>query len=148
MGHGLLISSSTKNKLNTKSSTETEIVDVDGFMPDICRTQYFIAAQGYNVKDKCLHHDNKSSIILENNGKASSAKMTKRINIWYFFITNKVNNGEVSIVWCPTWENIGYYMIKTLQCAMFRNFRYQTMGVILAADMGPGKVKVEHLRSS
>jgi hypothetical protein len=45
-------------------------------------------AQGYYVKDNVLFQDNKSSIILEKNGKASSSKHTKHINIQYFFITN------------------------------------------------------------
>jgi hypothetical protein len=47
-------------------------------------------AQGYNVKDNVLFQDNNSSILLENNGKASSRKRTKHINIRYFFITDRV----------------------------------------------------------
>jgi hypothetical protein len=50
-------------------------------------------AQGYVVKD------NKSSIILEKNGKASSSKRTNHINIRYFFITKRFNKEEVSVVW-------------------------------------------------
>ena len=43
---------------------------------------------------------------------------------------------------------IGDYMTKPLQGAMFVNFRDQIMGVIQAADPGPGKVKVEQLRKA
>jgi hypothetical protein len=94
-GGGLLIVrvfpivSSTKQKLNTRSSTETEIVGADDFMPAICWTRYFMKAQGYCVKDNVLIQDNKSSILLEKNGKASSSKRTKHINIRYFFITER-----------------------------------------------------------
>ena len=70
LGRGSPIISSTKQKINTKSSTEIEIVSIDNFMPAICWNRYFIAAQGYNVRDNRLHQDNKSSIILEKNGKA------------------------------------------------------------------------------
>ncbi len=38
MGRGFLISVSTKQKLNTKSSTECELVGVDDMMPIICWT--------------------------------------------------------------------------------------------------------------
>ena len=69
----------------------------------------------------------------------------ERVNIWYFFIANRVNNGEFSVFWCPTGDMIGEYMTKPLQGDMFSNSRDQIMGVILAADMGPGKVKVEQL---
>jgi hypothetical protein len=102
MGRGFPIVSSTKQKLNTKSSTETEIVGADDFMPAICWTRYFMKAQGYGVRDNVLFQDNKSSILLEKNGKASSSKRTKHINIRYFFITDRVSDNEVSVVWCPT----------------------------------------------
>jgi hypothetical protein len=90
LGRGFPIVSSTKQKLNTRSSTETEIVGADNFMTAICWTRYFMKAQVYGVKDNVLFQDNKSSIILENNGKASSSKRTKHISIRYFFITDHV----------------------------------------------------------
>jgi hypothetical protein len=91
LGRGFPIVSSTKQKLNTRSSTETEIMGADNFMPAIRWTRYFTKAQGYGVKDNVLFQDNKSSIILEKNGKASSSKRTKHINIRYFFITDIVS---------------------------------------------------------
>ena len=93
---------------------ETEIVEVDSFIPAICWTRYFIAAQGYNVKYNHLHQDNKISILMENNGKASSSKWTKHINIQYLLNTDIVKKGEVSVVWCPTGDMIGDYMTKLL----------------------------------
>jgi hypothetical protein len=60
----------------------------DDFMPEICWTRYYMKGQGCVVKDNVLFQDNKSSILLEKNGKASSSKLNKHINIRYFFITN------------------------------------------------------------
>jgi hypothetical protein len=82
-----------------------------------------------------------SSILLEKNGKASSGKRTKHINIRYFFVTDRIAKGEVSVVWCPTGDMIGDYMTKPLQGALFRKFRDQIMGVSSAQDPGPGKAK-------
>jgi hypothetical protein len=42
-------------------------------------------------EDNIFFQDNKSSILLEKNGKASSSKCTKNINIRYFFITDRVS---------------------------------------------------------
>jgi hypothetical protein len=98
-------------------------------------------AQGYQVQDNVLFQDNKSAILLEKNGKASSSKRTKHINIRYFFITERVNKGDVSLVWCPTGDMIGDFMTKPLQGALFRKFRDQIMGVVPARDPGPGKTK-------
>jgi hypothetical protein len=93
--------------------------------------------QGYQVQD------NKSMILLEKNGKASSSKHTKHINIWYFFITNHVDKGDLSLVWCPTRDMIGDFMTKPLQGALFSKFRDQIMGVVPAQDPGPGKAKTK-----
>jgi hypothetical protein len=96
-------------------------------------------AQGYGVKDNVLFQDNKSSIILEKNGKASSSNRTKHINIRYFFTTDRLKKEEVSVVWCPTGDMIGDFATKPLQGALFRKFRDQIMGVIPARDPGSGK---------
>ena len=86
LGRGFPISVSTKQKLNTRSSTESELVGVDDMMPIICWTRYFLLSQGYGIIENLLLQDNKSSILLERNGRASSGKRTRHINIRYFFI--------------------------------------------------------------
>jgi hypothetical protein len=121
LGRVFPIVSSTKQKMNIISSTEKEIVGADNFMPAICWTRYFRKAQGYGVKDNVLFQDKKSSILLEKNEKASSSKRTKHINIRYLFITDRVVKKEVSVVWCPTGDTIGYYSTKPLQGALFRD---------------------------
>ena len=51
MGHGFPLSSSTKQKLNTRSSTESEVVGVDDLMPAILWMRNFLQAKGYGVKE-------------------------------------------------------------------------------------------------
>jgi hypothetical protein len=114
MGRGFPIVSSTNQKLNTRSSTESELVSVDNMMPIIVWSCYFLMAQGYGVTQNLLLQDNKSSMLLEMNGKASSGKRTHHINIQYFFITYRVNMKEVEIEWCPTKKMVAYFMTKPL----------------------------------
>ena len=73
---------------------------------------------------------------------------TKHINIRYFFITDRVDKGDVSLVWCPTGDMIGDFMTKPLQGALFWKFRDQIMGVIPAQDPGQGKDKKVNIKSS
>ncbi len=141
MGRGFPIVNSTKQKLNTRSSTESEIVGVDDCMPAICWTRYFMDAQGYGIQENIVFQDNKSAILMEKNGKASSSKRTKHINIRYYFVTDRINKKELTVEWCPTGDMIGDYMTKPTQGALFRKFRDQIMGVVPAQDPGPGKVK-------
>ena len=100
-------------------------------------------AQGYQVQDNVLYQDNQSAILLEKNGKASSSRRTKHINIRYFFITDRVDKGDVSLVWCPTADMIGDYATKPVQGALFRKFRDQIMGVVPAQEPGTGKSKTK-----
>ena len=141
MGRGFPIVNSTKQKLNTRSSTETEIVGVDDCMPHICWSRYFLQAQGYGMTENIVYQDNKSAILMEKNGKASSSKRTKHINIRYYFVTDRIKKGELNVEWCPTGDMIGDFMTKPMQGALFQKFRDQIMGVIPAQDPGPGKVK-------
>ena len=81
MGRGFPIVGLYIQKINTRSSTESKIVGADDFMPPVCWTRYFMQAQGYKIVDNIMYQDNKSSILLEKNGKASGSKRTKHINI-------------------------------------------------------------------
>jgi hypothetical protein len=81
MGKGSIYSKSTRQRLNTKSSTEAELVDVDDVMPQVLWTKYFLEAQEYEVKDSKLYQDNQSTIMLNKNGRSSSGKWTRHINI-------------------------------------------------------------------
>ena len=84
LGKGYFISTSIKQKLNTRSSTETELVAADYLIPHHCWTNYFFKNQGYDTKSTVMYQDNQSAILLENNGRASSSIRTKHLNIRYF----------------------------------------------------------------
>ncbi len=129
MGTGAIYSTSKKQKLNTKSSTEAELVGVDDVLPQALWTKYFMEAQGYGVTT-ILNQDNQSTIKLSENGKASSGKGTRHINIRYFFITDRIARKDVAIQYCPTKEMVADYFTKPLQGALFYKFRDQIMGVV------------------
>lgn len=141
MGRGFPITHSGKQKLNTRSSTECEVVGVDDLMPAILWTRMFLEAQGYGVKENIIYQDNQAAMLLEKNGKASSGKRTKHIAIRYFFVTDRVAKGDVSLEWCPTEDMTGDFWTKPLQGALFRRFRDLIMGVIPQPD--PRKSKLQ-----
>ena len=63
LGKGSAYSTSTCNKINTKSSTKAELVAVNDVMPLILWTQYFLEAQGYEVHENKVFQDNQSTIL-------------------------------------------------------------------------------------
>ena len=129
LGRGTIMSKSTKQKLNTKSSTEAELVGASDCVPQIVWTNYFILAQGYGINDTILYQDNTSAISMETNGKLSSSKRTKHINIRYFFIQDRVKNGEITLKYCPTDQMLADYFTKPLQGAKFILFRDMILGI-------------------
>ena len=129
MGKGAITSLSRKQKLNTRSSTEAELVAVDDCMAQVLWTKYFLQAQGYETKAHIILQDNESSIRLETNGHKSMGQRSRHINVRYFFITDNVQKGNVTIEHCPTDEMEGDYMSKALQGFKYGKFRSSIMNL-------------------
>ena len=127
-GTGAPISMSRKQKLNTRSSTEAELVGADDAVNMILWTKLFLEEQGYDISQNILYQDNKSAILLEKNGKKSSSKRTRAINIRYFFLTDQSEKGNVQVEYCPTGEMIADFMTKPLQGQLFEKFKSLIMG--------------------
>ena len=84
LGKGAVFATSKKQKLNTKSSTEAELVAIDDLMPQILWTRYFLHGQGFNVRVNIIFQDNLSAMKLAKNGRASTGKRIRHFNIRYF----------------------------------------------------------------
>ena len=123
LGKGAAYAASTRQKINTTSSTEAETVAIHEMLPQILWTRYFLEAQGYGVEDSVIYQDNQSAILLAKNGRGSSSKRTRHINIRYFFVTDRIASKEVKVEYCPTEDMIADYFTKPLQGTIFRNFR-------------------------
>ena len=129
LGKGSFMSTSIKHILNTISSTETERVAADDLMPHLCWNNYFLEFQGYNVNSTIMYQGNQSEILLKNNGRASSSKRTKHLNIRYFFITDRIKKGDLHIEYCPTDNMVADFFTKPLQGKKFLQFRKVIMNL-------------------
>jgi hypothetical protein len=85
MGKGAIINISRKQKLNAKSSTNSELVGADDISVMIMWTKLFIEAQGCIINKNILCQDNKSAILLETNRRKSASKCSHVLNICHFF---------------------------------------------------------------
>ena len=135
LGHGCPYSSTNKQKINTKSSTEAELVGVADGLPMVIWTRNFLEAQGLTVNDNVVYQDNMSAILLERNGRSSSGKRTRYINIRYFFVADRIRNGELRVAYCPTEEMVADFYTKPLQGRLFRKLRNIIMGLPPATEM-------------
>ena len=123
MGHRSIYSNSLKQKLVARSSTEAELVGVHDILPQILWTRNFLMSQGYPVQKNVVYQDNMSAMLLENNGRKSSTKRTKHIELWYFFIHDQVQQDKVLIQHCPTLNMRADFFTKPLQGMLFYRLR-------------------------
>jgi hypothetical protein len=129
LGCGSVIGISKKQKINTRSSTEAELVGVDDVAPQMMWTRYFMEEQGMKIEESVLHQDNLSAMLLQKNGKESRSKRTKHIRVRYFFIKDRITSGDITLKHCPATEMIADHFTKPLQGAMFRRFRAEIQGM-------------------
>ena len=97
-----------KTKLNTVSSTKTDLVVISEKLPRFFWCQYFQVEQSPDclANEDIICQDNKSIMLLMNNGIYLAGKGSEYIHVQYFCITDWIKNKELKIIYCPTEELI------------------------------------------
>ena len=75
-------------------------------------------------------------MLLEKNGKKSSTKNTKHINVHYCFINYRLETGDVVNGHCPTEEMLGDHLTNPLQGALLRKSRTEIINIPDNLDIG------------
>jgi hypothetical protein len=90
-GGGAVQSISCKQKLNTRSSTEAELVGAyDGATMILWTKLFMMEAQGYEITHTILYQDNKSAIALtRNKWQEKLQQKDESSNIRYFFLADQ-----------------------------------------------------------
>jgi hypothetical protein len=117
MGKGAIIGSSTKQKVNSRSSTKSELIGVDDKISRGLWTKRFLEWQEFVVKLNIINQNNTSTIKLERSGKESSS-----FDIKYFYMTDLIGLDEVEIEYCNTDEMLADYNTKPVvgrKCSLF-----------------------------
>jgi hypothetical protein len=130
LGRGAVMSKSLKHKLNVKSSTKAELVGASDYVPNSLWAARFLKHQGYPLKNNYLHQDNQSAMKMERNRRTSCGQKSRHIDIRYFFIKDRIDSGELDVVYCPTEMMVADFFTKPLQGALFKKLRAVIMGEI------------------
>ena len=127
-GIGVFASDSKMQRLNTTSSTESELVALGEYLPRVVFIHLFMEAQGYPLEDNIICRDNESAIKLEINGRKSCSKRSHHIDIRYFYVKDLIDKNIVKIQYCPTEKMLADFFTKPLQGNLFRYFRSFILG--------------------
>ena len=138
-GRGAFSCKSKKQKINTKSSTEAEVVGASDYLPNMLWAKNFLEGQSISLRNNSIifNQDNESAIRLQKNGRSSAGQQSKHIDNRYFWITDRIQQKEIAIQHCPTDLMLADFFTKPLQGALFNRFRSILLGHKEVADLAP-----------
>ena len=122
----LIVARSSKQKIVTKSSTESELV--------ACSDSLVYGLIIRNILDELsiphngitLHQDNEATIKFIKSPRSMSIR-TKHISIRYFFIRDIIKRELINLTHTPTSEMIADILTKPIQGKLFLNLRSRLM---------------------
>ena len=92
------------------------------------RVRHIVLAQGYKpAQTVIILQDNRSAILLEQNGIMSSTKRTKHINVRYYFVKSRIVAEEVIIQLYSGEKSVGDFFSKPLSGSKFLRFKRKIM---------------------
>jgi hypothetical protein len=127
-GRRAIMCKSAKQKPNTKSSTQAELVGASDYLPYPIWGKKFLEGQGYFLKENIFYQDNKSTIQFEKNGRRSCGPNSRHIDIRYFWIKDRLGLENIEVVYCPTEQMLADFFTKPLQGNLFRKLKAVVMG--------------------
>jgi hypothetical protein len=122
LGAGPVNVDSSKQRLNSKSSSETEVIAQSDYLSEVVWVRDFLMEQGYDVGPATFYQDNTSAIALAEKGRSTN-KRTRHIGIRFFFIHDRIEKGEIRLEYLPTAEMVADILTKPLQGDLFRRLR-------------------------
>ena len=128
MGTGILHGRGSKQKMNSRSSNETEVIRNSEYLPFNIWFTNFLTAQGYKPTTNSYYQDNEGVEKMARNGCASCTGRSRHIDIKYFWITDCIKQGKLDIKRCPTDRMVADYFTKPLQGKQFHRLRRVIMG--------------------
>jgi hypothetical protein len=127
LGKGSAYAKSSAQKINTKSSTEAELVALSDSTGMVIWTRHFLEGQGYDMKPAQIWEDNASTIAMVKNGKPT-ADATRHIDIRFFWLTDRAKRGDIKIDHMPTLSMIADILTKPItDVALFEKLRYMLL---------------------
>ena len=135
-GRGFFMTRSTKQKMNSGSTTEAEVIGAAEYLPNTIWLAQFLKAQGYQTKYNTFYQDNEAAIKLEKFGKKSSSRRSRHFDIKVFNVKDKLEQHDIDVVYCPTDQMVADFFTKPLQGSLFKTMKDVIMGTVSLHDIG------------
>lgn len=121
-GGGPVYATSTKQKLVSKSSTESELNALHEALSQLEWLQNLLSELGYPSAPATVYEDNMSTIILARDG-VKSAGRSKHIQVRYFYVKQLIEQQRINLVHLTTDQQIADILTKPVVGAQFLRLR-------------------------
>jgi len=126
LGRGAVMVKSVKQKIVSKSSTESELIGLSDHSTPAIWTRDFLTYQGYEMDPATVYQDNKSTICMAEKGRSTSDR-TRHIAIRYFWVKDRIAAREMKVEYLPTANMLADILTKPLQGELFRALRKELL---------------------
>jgi histone deacetylase 1/2 len=120
LGLGPIYAKSSGQKINTKSSTEAELVGLSDSTGQVVWTRNFLLEQGYDVGPATIYQDNMSTIIMATKG--GSFKRTKHLLCKHSYVRERIANKEIVLKHLPTKKMVADMLTKPVSFKQLNKF--------------------------
>jgi histone deacetylase 1/2 len=126
-GCGAVYSSSKRQKINTKSACEAELVGLSDGLGIPIQLQNFLLTIGYKLPPILVMQDNTSTIFLATNGRSNS-DATRHVDIRYFWMCDRIKRKQIELKHVVTLLMIADVLTKPVQGLLFVDLRSRLLG--------------------
>ena len=126
-GSAFLTARSVKQHIVTKSSAEAELVGLSDLAGDSIAMNELLEFLTLKQGPATIMQDNQATITMATKGKSTSNR-SKHISIRYFWLTDRIAQGEVKLQHCPTKDMVADILTKPLQGEQFFRLRAKLLG--------------------
>jgi len=120
---------SSRQKLVTKSSTESEVVGLSDGLTSALWVREMLVDQGHDIGAMSVYQDNKGVLAIMQRGRSPKHR-TRHLNIRHFFARDRMLSGEISLKYMPTGEMVAYLLTKPVTGALFEKLSAKMTGQI------------------
>jgi hypothetical protein len=114
---------SRKQKLVSRSSTESELIALNEGLPEVIWARQFMEHLGFKQDISTVFEDNQSSIILANKSRGVTISRTKHIQVRYYYVKQLIEQKLITIEYLPTEDMIADILTKPVCGKLFIKLR-------------------------
>ena len=112
----------SKQTMNTKSSTESELVGLTDECGWLIWAQNWLVEQGYEREVPVVYQDNTSVAEILKRGPTAQGR-TRHLGIRHQFVGDLIKRNEIRIVYCRSEDMLADMLTKPLVGQQFRKLR-------------------------